>query len=189
MKVLLLDNYDSFTWNIYDYIHRLGVDVLVKKNDEISTAQIAQLSVDGIVLSPGPGRPEQAGVLMETIAVFHNRLPLFGVCLGYQAIGAWFGASVVHSSVPMHGKTSHIRHSGTGIFQGIPQLTPVMRYHSLNLDKMPEGFTCTAQTADSEEPMALAHKNLPLCGVQFHPESVGTPDGAAIITNWINSLH
>jgi anthranilate synthase/aminodeoxychorismate synthase-like glutamine amidotransferase len=189
MKVLLLDNYDSFTWNIYDYIRRSGIEVLVKKHDAISVADIRKLSIAGIVLSPGPGRPEQAGILMETIAEFHTKLPVFGVCLGYQAIGAYFGASVIHSQVPMHGKTSRITHSGTGIFHQIPQHTPVMRYHSLNIDRVPDGFQCTARTVETDEFMAMAHENLPVTGVQFHPESVGTPEGAAMITNWINSLH
>lgn len=189
MKVLLLDNYDSFTWNIYDYIRRLHVDVSVIKNDAISMAEIQNLSVSGIVLSPGPGRPEHAGALMEIIDHWHDKLPIFGVCLGYQALGAYFGATVVHSPVPMHGKTSLITHAGTGIFQDIPQNTPVMRYHSLNIDHLPPGFQCTAQTTETAEMMALAHENLPLTGVQFHPESVGTPGGAAMITNWIHSLH
>lgn len=188
MRILLLDNYDSFTWNLYDYMHRIGAEVTVLRNDAMSVTEMLAVPYRGIVLSPGPGRPQEAGVMMELIHQVHTRLPVLGICLGYQALGAYFGAEVVHSPLPMHGKSSRITHTGTGLFAGIPQHTEVMRYHSLNISALPPVLQLTAQTADTAEPMAISHAHLPLSGLQFHPESIGTPEGATMVANWINSL-
>ena len=189
MKILLLDNYDSFTWNLYDYLTRCGANVHVYRNDAITPQAISDMSFNGIVLSPGPGRPQDAGIMMELIEKFHQTHPILGICLGYQALGAYFGAEVIHAPLPMHGKTSTISHDGKGLFEGVPNPTSVMRYHSLNIDRMPPGIRLTAQTTDTGEPMALAHEHLPLCGVQFHPESVLTPAGLTMIGNWLKSIH
>ncbi len=188
MKILLLDNYDSFTYNLYDYLSQCGADVLVKRNDAISVNEVKSLPIKAIVISPGPKRPEDAGISMDVIHHFHATLPILGVCLGYQALGAYFGASVVRSPLPQHGKTSQIEHNALGLFKNIPSPTPVMRYHSLNIAEIPAILNITATTSQTLEPMALQHKNLPLCGVQFHPESIQTPCGMQLLTNWLDSL-
>lgn len=189
MNILLLDNYDSFTWNLYDYLVRSGAHVQVYRNDAITPDQVATMDPDGIVLSPGPGKPQDAGIMMALIEKMHHSHPILGICLGYQALGAFFGADVVHSPVPMHGKTSTIGHNGKGLFNGIPDPTEVMRYHSLNIDRIPPEIIITARTINTLEPMALEHCSLPLCGVQFHPESVLTKHGLAMVGNWLNSIH
>jgi len=189
MNILLLDNYDSFTWNLYDYLMQCHVAVRVIRNDAISAQDAASGNWDGLVISPGPGRPEDAGITMELIDLMHTRLPILGVCLGYQAIGAYFGASVVNGPLPVHGKTSLIRHQRSGLFEGIPDPTRVMRYHSLNIKDVPESLIITAETQDTGEPMALKHTRLPLCGVQFHPESILTTQGLQMLRNWVSGLH
>lgn len=188
MRILLLDNYDSFTWNLADYLTVSGAEVLVYRNDAISPEGIRELGVDGIVLSPGPGRPTEAGILMDTIQAFHDCVPILGICLGYQAIGIWSGARLVHSPVPVHGKTSAVTHSRTGLFQAVPDPCAVMRYHSLNIGDIPETLEVTARTLQGEEPMALRHIRFALSGVQFHPESIGTPNGMQMLRNWLNAL-
>ena len=188
MSILLLDNYDSFTWNLADYVKQCGEEVHVVRNDAITLDEIAAAKYTGIVLSPGPGRPEDAGIMPALIETFHTRLPILGICLGYQALGAFFGADVVHSPKPVHGKTSVIQHNASGLFSGIPNPTEVMRYHSLNISRIPECIEITAQTTTTAEPMALRHKSLPLCGVQFHPESILTAHGLRMLHNWVDSL-
>lgn len=182
--ILLLDNYDSFTWNLYDYLKQHHREVEVIRNDAISIEGICTLQPKGIVLSPGPGIPTDAGITMEVIDTFHSHMPILGICLGYQAIGCYFGAELVKSPVPVHGKTSTISHNGLGLFKGLPSPLKVMRYHSLNITRWPDVIQCTASTTDGQ-PMALVHKDLALCGVQFHPESVLTEHGLQIIGNWL----
>lgn len=182
--IFLLDNYDSFTYNLYDYLLQLGSDVVVKRNDEITIAEIENLQPDAIVISPGPGIPKHAGILMQLIHHFHKKIPLLGICLGYQGIGEYFGASVVHAPLPVHGKTSAIVFEEENIlFQNIPQKTEVMRYHSLNITNIPSAIKIIAQT-QSGEPMALQHECLPIFGMQFHPESILTPYGMQMLRNW-----
>lgn len=188
MQILLLDNYDSFTWNLADYLSQCGQSVTVQRNDVITVDAIASNLPDGIVLSPGPGRPETAGIMPELIARLHTKVPILGICLGYQAIGAFFGAAVGHSPKPVHGKTSIIEHNGKGLFRGVPNPTEVMRYHSLNIHQVPDCIKLTAYTQTGREPMALQHKTLPVCGVQFHPESILTTAGMQMLHNWVDSL-
>ena len=186
--ILLIDNYVSFTYNIADYLLQLQSDVSVKRNDEISIAEIKALGPQAIVISPGPKKPVDAGITMQMIAAFYQTVPMLGICLGYQAIGEFFGCRLGRSPVPVHGKTSRIRHSGTGLFEGIPQLTEVMRYHSLNIDGFPPELVQTA-TTESGEHMAFQHISLPLAGVQFHPEAILTQHGKQLMRNWHRSLN
>ena len=185
--ILLIDNYDSFTYNISDYLAQLGSEIIVKRNDEIRIDEIKNLSPTAIVISPGPKKPVDAGITMQLIDQFHQNIPLLGICLGYQAIGEYFGCSLVKSPVPYHGKTSQIYHSGTGIFENLPQPTTVMRYHSLNLSEISNQISITA-TTESGEPMALQHISLPLYGLQFHPESILTKHGMQMLRNWYQMI-
>ncbi|MFN0276261.1 MAG: anthranilate synthase component II [Chitinophagales bacterium] len=182
--IFLLDNYDSFTYNLYDYLSQLGAEILVKRNDEITLPEIEDLSPSAIVISPGPKTPKDAGILMQVLHHFHKKLPLLGICLGYQAIGEYFGATLVHSPVPVHGKTSQLFFDENNIlFKNIPQGTEVMRYHSLNITNTPSSVNIIAQT-NNGEPMALQHADLPLFGMQFHPESILTQHGMQMLRNW-----
>lgn len=183
-RLLLLDNYDSFTYNLYDYLAQLEVTCEVYRNDQITLAAIAQAKYDGIVLSPGPNRPADAGLLMAVIDRFHAQLPMLGICLGMQALGEYFGARLVKAAVPMHGKQSPLRHTGEGLFAGIEQGTLVMRYHSLVLQDLPEPLIPTAWTPEGTL-MALRHRDYALWGMQFHPESILTKDGQAMLQNWV----
>jgi len=184
--ILFIDNYDSFTYNLVDYIGQLRNDVLVVRNDQINVAEIENLTPDGIVISPGPGRPEQAGFSCQIIQTYCHKIPILGVCLGLQAIAQIFGANIVRAPFPVHGKTSIIEHNGQGIFQGMTSPMTAGRYHSLIIEResLPECFTITAESSDHFI-MAIAHRKFPLFGVQFHPESVLTPDGMQILRNWI----
>lgn len=193
MRLLLLDNYDSFTYNLYDYLHQAGCKIVVKRNDEIKASDVESLEPEGIVLSPGPRTPKEAGCLMHVIEKFHDRLPMLGVCLGHQAIGQFFGATLQKAIKPVHGKTTQVFHlhesaaGGQGIDQllyNIPQPFEAMRYHSLVLTDLPDSLISLAQTADGEL-MMMKHKTLPLYGVQFHPESILTPNGLQLIKNWV----
>lgn len=186
-SVLLLDNYDSFTYNLYDYLSQLGLTCTVVRNDKITIDEIEAACFDGIVLSPGPKRPEDAGILMEVIAHFYQKKPILGICLGMQAIGLFFGAKLIHASVPVHGKTSLITHKEKSIFQNIPNPTAIMRYHSLLLVNLPNTLEDLAWT-EEKELMAIQHKTLPICGVQFHPESILSTDGLAMLNNWTKLL-
>ncbi|MCA1054471.1 aminodeoxychorismate/anthranilate synthase component II [Rossellomorea aquimaris] len=185
--IVLIDNYDSFTYNLYQYLVELGEEVLIKRNDDITAGDIEELKPDGIILSPGPGSPRHAGNCIEIIQNLHASVPILGVCLGHQAIAAAFGAEVVIADKIMHGKTSLIKHDGHGIFEYLSQPLTVMRYHSLVVDKntLPPQFEVSATSMDDNEIMAIKHLRHPLFGVQFHPESIGTDTGKKILSNFL----
>jgi len=185
--VFVLDNYDSFTYNLVQYLGELGAEVIVKRNDEVTVAEIAAMKPERIVLSPGPGRPEDAGVMMDLIRQLGQTTPIFGVCLGHQAIGAVFGGSVVRAATPMHGKTSTIEHNSRGVFTGIAAPFDASRYHSLVVaqDDLPEQLEVTARSAGDGVIMGLRHRTLPIHGVQFHPESILTSEGRRILRNFL----
>jgi len=186
MKLLMIDNYDSFTYNLVQYFGELGVDVRVARNDQITLEEIEAMAPDRICISPGPCAPAQAGISVPAIRHFAGKLPLLGVCLGHQAIGEAFGGKVVRSQVVMHGKTSPITHSGTDVFRGLPSPYTVTRYHSLAVERatLPPELEITAQTEDGEI-MGLRHKTLPVFGVQFHPESILSEHGHALLQNFL----
>ena len=186
-RVLVLDNYDSFVYNLVQYLGQLGADVLVRRNDALELAELDDLGVDGVLISPGPGTPQAAGVSMELVSACAERaLPLFGVCLGHQAIGAVFGAPVVRAPELLHGKTSEVHHDGTGVLAGLPSPFVATRYHSLAVseDELPAEIVVTGHTR-SGVVMALRHESLPIDGVQFHPESVLTQGGHRMVANWL----
>jgi anthranilate synthase/aminodeoxychorismate synthase-like glutamine amidotransferase len=185
MKVLLLDNYDSFTWNLAQYLGELGHAPEVHRNDVISLGDVESMQPDRIVISPGPGRPEDAGITVELIRQFGSRIPVFGVCLGHQAIGQAFGGEVVRAPVVMHGKVSSVQHDGQGIFAGVSQPFVAGRYHSLMVaSPTPDILEITARTAEGIV-MGLRHREWPVHGVQFHPESVLTGEGLKILRNFL----
>jgi anthranilate synthase component II len=188
--ILLIDNYDSFTYNLYQYITELGEEVLIKRNDQITLNEIQELKPSGIVLSPGPGTPENAGICIDIIQNLHTTMPILGVCLGHQAIGAAFGANIVIAEQIMHGKTSLIRHDGYGLFQYLSQPLSVMRYHSLIIEKgsLPPQFKIGAISMDDKEIMAIQHMRYPVFGVQFHPESIGTDTGRKMLNNFLDEM-
>ncbi|MFP5501090.1 MAG: anthranilate synthase component II [Candidatus Sericytochromatia bacterium] len=188
-RLLLIDNYDSFTYNLAQFLGELGAEVTVVRNDAITVEAIAELAPDGLVLSPGPGHPEAAGVTMDVLAKLAGKIPVLGVCLGHQALAHAFGAAVVRAGRVMHGKTSPVHHDGQGLFAGMPSPFTAGRYHSLIVDKasLPEALLVTAETAEGEV-MGLAHRTLPLYGLQFHPESVLTEDGKRLLANFLESL-
>jgi anthranilate synthase component 2 len=189
--ILMIDNYDSFTYNLVQYLGELGEDVRVVRNDELSVDQIRKLAPERIVISPGPGTPNQAGVTLEMIARLGAQIPILGVCLGHQSIGQVFGGAVVRAREIMHGKTSLIHHTGKGVFAALPNPFVATRYHSLVVEKssVPAVLEVTAwtQNADSgiDEIMGFRHKALPMEGVQFHPESILTEHGHALLRNFI----
>jgi para-aminobenzoate synthetase component II len=185
-RILVVDNYDSFVYNLVQYLGQLGAEAEVRRNDTVSAADLDRLAVDGVLISPGPGRPEDAGASMALVTACTERaLPLFGVCLGHQAIGAVFGAPVVRAPELLHGKTSEVFHDGTGVLAGLPSPVVATRYHSLAVeDSLPPEFAVTARTA-SGVMMALRHRSLPIEGVQFHPESVLTQGGHRMLANWL----
>ncbi len=182
--ILLIDNYDSFTYNLYQQLCSLGAEVRVSTHDAISVKSIKRLRPEKIVLSAGPGRPCNSGVCLDVIKSLHRSVPLLGVCLGHECIGEFFGARVVHARRVLHGKTSKIRHSGNGLFRGVQNPFVAARYHSLALDQAPPGFELSA-TADDGEVMAIRHLELPVYGIQFHPESFMTPVGNRIMKNFL----
>lgn len=184
--LLLIDNYDSFTWNLYQYFCELGAEVVVKRNDEITLAQIAALAPAKLVISPGPCTPTEAGISLAAIAHFAGRLPILGVCLGHQAIAQAFGAAIIRADKVMHGKTSVIFHSDSGVFSGLNNPLTVTRYHSLLIDPatLPDGFEITAWT-DKREIMGIRHRELDLEGVQFHPESILSEQGHQLLDNFL----
>jgi anthranilate synthase component 2 len=187
--VLVIDNYDSFTYNLVQYLGELGADVEVMRNDAVSVEEIETANPERIVISPGPGRPEDAGVTMDVIRRLGERTPIFGVCLGHQAIGAAFGGSVVRAGVPVHGKTSTIDHDGRGVFAGIAGPFLASRYHSLVVDgaTVPDDLEVTARTREDGIVMGLRHRRWPLHGVQFHPESILTGEGHTILRNFLKA--
>ena len=183
--VLLIDNYDSFTWNLAQYLGELGAPPLVKRNDELTLDEVAALKPDRIVISPGPGRPEHAGISVEVIRRFGSRTPVLGVCLGHQAIGIAFGGEVVRAPQLMHGKVSPVTHDGRGVFKGISLPFEAGRYHSLVVAApLPGDLEASAQTEDGTL-MGLRHRSWPVHGVQFHPESVLTSQGHQMLRNFL----
>jgi anthranilate synthase/aminodeoxychorismate synthase-like glutamine amidotransferase len=186
--VLVIDNYDSFTWNLVQYLGELGAEPVVRRNDEISVDAALALSPSGIVISPGPGRPEQAGVSNALIAASAGRFPLLGVCLGHQCLASVFGGRIVRAERLMHGKTSQIIHTGRGIFEGMDNPFGAMRYHSLLVEResMPAQFRVVAWTPE-DEVMGIEHVEHSLWGVQFHPESILTQDGKRLIANFVTA--
>lgn len=185
MKVLLLDNYDSFTYNLYDYLLQTGVECVVYRNDALSLADFGQLDFQAMVLSPGPKRPADAGLMLPLIQYFRKRVPILGICLGHQALGESFGAQVVKARLPMHGKTSVIQHQEHPLFEGIPEYFEVMRYHSLLIESLTDTPLRSIAHSAENEIMALEHTALPLLGLQFHPESVLTEFGLQLLKNWV----
>jgi anthranilate synthase component 2 len=184
--LLMIDNYDSFTFNLVQYFGELGQEVLTVRNDAISLADIERLAPERIVISPGPCTPSEAGISVPLLRHFAGRLPMLGVCLGHQAIGAAFGGRIVRARELMHGKTSLIHHTGQGVFEGLPDPFTVIRYHSLAIERasLPECLEVTAETADGEI-MGVRHRSLPIEGVQFHPESILTEHGHALLRNFL----
>ena len=185
--ILVIDNYDSFTYNLVQYLGELGAEVRVVRNDAASVDEVAASKPERIVISPGPGRPEQAGVTMEVIRRCGAEIPILGVCLGHQAIGAVFGGSVVRAVVPMHGKTSTIEHDGRGVFAGISGPFTASRYHSLVVadEGLPGELEVSARTKEDNAIMGLRHRTLPIHGVQFHPESILTGEGRRMLRNFL----
>ncbi len=186
--LLMIDNYDSFTYNLVQYFAELGADVVVYRNDEITVEQIAEMNPDQIVVSPGPCTPTEAGVSVAAIQCFAGKIPILGVCLGHQSIGQAFGGKIIHAKQLMHGKTSLIHHHGTSVFTGLPSPFTATRYHSLVIERetCPECLEITAWTEDGEI-MGVRHKTLPVEGVQFHPESILTEYGHELLDNFLKS--
>jgi len=189
--ILMLDNYDSFTYNLLHYLQELGADVLVKRNDEASLAELVKLSPEKIVISPGPCTPNESGVCLDVLRHFMSRLPILGVCLGHQAIAQVLGGRVIRADQVMHGKTSPVYHQQQGLFKGIESPVTVTRYHSLVVEKqsLPKDLNVTAWTQDEsgsfQHIMGIEHKELPVFGVQFHPESVLSISGHQLLANFL----
>ncbi len=189
--ILMIDNYDSFTYNIVQYLGELGADVKVIRNDETSVAEVEKLAPEKIVISPGPCTPNEAGISLEVIEAFAGKLPILGVCLGHQSIGQCFGGKIVRARQVMHGKTSPVYHNGEGVFKDIPSPYQVTRYHSLVIEKetLPDSLEITAWTEtennDIDEIMGVRHKTLDIEGVQFHPESILTEHGHQLLKNFL----
>jgi anthranilate synthase/aminodeoxychorismate synthase-like glutamine amidotransferase len=184
--ILLIDNYDSFTYNLYQYLSELGADVRVARNDQTSVSEIETMSPERIVVSPGPGTPKEAGISVEVIDHFAGKAPILGVCLGHQCIGEAFGATVAGAGEIMHGKSSRIEHDGKGVFRGLPDPMEAIRYHSLAIqpDSVPELLEVTAHS-DSGVIMGVRHREYPIEGIQFHPESIMTSAGKDILRNFL----
>ncbi len=186
MKVLIIDNYDSFTFNLVQLIGKFTDDIIVKRNDKITLEEIREINPDKILISPGPGVPKDSGISLDIIKSLGQNIPVLGVCLGHQAIGEIFGAKVVNAPILMHGKSSGVKHSGKGIFKEIKQNFDAGRYHSLIIDpdSVPDVLEITSKTDDNII-MGIKHKQFPIEGIQFHPESILTPEGEKIIKNWL----
>jgi para-aminobenzoate synthetase component 2 len=191
MRVLVIDNYDSFVYNLVQYLGQLGAECEVRRNDEISVAEVGRVGAAGILLSPGPGVPEAAGICLDVIAAYGGKLPLFGVCLGHQAIGVAYGGTVTRAPELLHGKTSQVTHSGVGVLTGLPEPFTATRYHSLAVieSTLPPEIEVTGRTAPADGStgvvMAMRHRDLAIEGVQFHPESVLTQGGHLMLANWL----
>ena len=186
--ILMIDNYDSFTYNLVQYMGELGADIRVERNDRISIDEIESLAPEKIVISPGPCTPAKAGISVEVIKYFSGKVPVLGVCLGHQSVGAAFGGEIIKAGKLMHGKTSEVRHDGKTLFKDLPNPFTATRYHSLVLNRktLPDCFEITAESDDNEI-MGIRHKGLPVEGVQFHPESILTPNGKDLLKNFIES--
>jgi len=184
--ILVIDNYDSFTYNLVQYLGELGAEPVVRRNDALTVAEVERAGYEGIVISPGPGRPSGAGISLQVIRELAGKVPILGVCLGHQAIGEAFGGDVVRAPKPIHGKASEVRHNGRGIFRGLESPIKVARYHSLLVDRVsvPQELEITAETDDGLI-MGLRHRSLPVEGVQFHPESVLTSTGMQMLANFL----
>ncbi|MDO9548684.1 MAG: aminodeoxychorismate/anthranilate synthase component II [Candidatus Marinimicrobia bacterium] len=187
--ILFIDNYDSFTYNLVDYIGQMEPDMQVVRNDQIDVAEIGKLNPDGIVISPGPGSPDDAGISCDVIKTYHRTVPILGVCLGFQAIGQVFGARIIRAPFPVHGKTSAIQHNCQGLFKGITSPMEATRYHSLIIEhaSLSDEFMISAESEHGLI-MAIAHKEHPVYGVQFHPESILTRDGMTLLCNWLEII-
>jgi len=185
---VMIDNYDSFTYNLVHLLSEFGVRLEVIRNDKITVDELAAMKPQGVILSPGPGRPDDAGICLETIERLGPRLPILGVCLGHQSIGQAFGAKVIHAKALFHGKGSQVSHDGRGIFQGVKSPFFAMRYHSLVVDRatLPDCLEVTAET-DDHEIMGLRHKSLPIVGVQFHPESILAEESHKMMQNFLHT--
>lgn len=185
-RILVIDSYDSFVYNIVQYLGELGADPVVVRNDQLTVDEAVALSPDGVLLSPGPGRPEDAGIICDAILAFAGNVPVFGVCLGHQAIGHVYGGDVVRAPALMHGKTSFITHNNTGVFSGVPSPLEATRYHSLVIDResMPDELLVTAETSDGIV-MGVRHRDVDVEGVQFHPESILTAAGHDLLGNFL----
>ncbi len=187
--ILLIDNYDSFTYNVYQAVANLGHPLQVVRNDQISLEEISAADFDAIIISPGPGTPDDAGISKQVILNFAGKLPILGICLGHQVIGEAFGGNVVRAPQPVHGKTAFIHHGGQGLFSNLPQPFTAGRYHSLIVDQ-PSLPDCLAVTATNDEGliMGLRHRNYNVQGVQFHPESILTPEGTTVLANFLATI-
>jgi anthranilate synthase component 2 len=188
--ILLIDNFDSFTFNLYQYLGEMGEEVAVYRNNQLTIKDILRLNPKAIILSPGPGRPEDAGICMEAIQTFYQEIPILGICLGHQAIGAAFGGEIRTARTIKHGKTSFISHNSNDIFAYLTSPLEVMRYHSLSIDhdSLPLELECVAHSLDDNEIMAIKHSDYPVYGLQFHPESIGTPTGMQILKNFLAEI-
>lgn len=188
--ILLIDNYDSFSYNLYQLIGQVNDDIEVYRNDKITPDEIEDLNPEAIILSPGPGRPEDAGICVDTVKKFHDKIPILGVCLGHQAICVAFGGKISYASKLMHGKSSIAKLNKDPIFKGLNDEITVGRYHSLSLVEttLPKDLRIISKTTDGGEIMAVKHEKYDICGLQFHPESILTPDGITIIENFINKI-
>jgi para-aminobenzoate synthetase component II len=186
VRILVIDNYDSFVFNLVQYVGQLGAECEVRRNDEITVPEVGRFSAAGLLLSPGPGTPDRAGIMMDVISAYAGKLPIFGVCLGHQGIGAAFGATVTRAPELLHGKTSEVHHKGAGVLSGLPDPFTATRYHSLAVveDTLPPELEVTGRT-ESGVVMAMRHRDLPIEGVQFHPESVLTEGGHIMLANWL----
>ncbi|WP_157217176.1 anthranilate synthase component II [Flavisphingomonas formosensis] len=183
--ILVIDNYDSFTWNLVHYLMELGADVRVERNDALGVGQAMSSGADAFLISPGPCTPNEAGISLDLVgACAAEKRPLLGVCLGHQAIGQYFGGKVIRAQSLMHGKTSPVEHDGTGLFDGLPSPFTATRYHSLIVDEIPDEILVNARTADGTV-MGFRHRDLPIHGVQFHPESIATEHGHAMLANFL----
>lgn len=188
--ILLIDNYDSFSYNLYQLIGEVNSDIKVSRNDKITLDEIKELNPEAIILSPGPGKPENAGICVELVREFYNKIPILGVCLGHQAICAAFGGKVSYAKRLMHGKSSNISLDYDYLFKGLPSEITVGRYHSLSLveDSLPDCLEIISKAKDDGEVMAVKHKEFNIYGLQFHPESILTPDGLTIIDNFLDKV-
>ena len=187
--IYMIDNYDSFTYNLVQYLQMLGAEVVVRRNDEVSVEEVLNSGSAGVVLSPGPGRPDEAGIMLDLIRRGGD-MPMLGVCLGHQAIGAAFGASIIHARRLMHGKLSTITHDGQGVFKGLPETFQAVRYHSLAIDEssLPDCLVPTAHSEDGEL-MGIRHTSRPLEGIQYHPESILSQNGKRQLRNFLTLVH